>query len=255
MRGYLPIRRKASRRNRPAEYASGRIADVDQVMRHGRARSRGDGLAVPMSMPRYTCAESTLTISTGKARGQLRAPAPSCRCRSVPSAGPHQWPAAADGGHRPRRNRRSRSSMPTNDQVGRPCTHWSARSVVSISRSSAFISGYRQPAIRAHGLVTGHGAERALERLPRAAAALLAQVGEHVRSERGRVGRCEQRRHRSHHELRRAAARSARCRGPRTARACASASSASATDTLTATGTSSGCAAMRRACIAAFSRS
>ena len=40
----------------------------------------------------------------------------------------------------PRRNRRSRSGMRNARQVGRPWLHWSARGVLSMSRSSAFIS-------------------------------------------------------------------------------------------------------------------
>src|SRR5262245_51926805 len=37
------------------------------------ARTAGDGLALPMSSPRYTCAESTLTISTGAERASASA--------------------------------------------------------------------------------------------------------------------------------------------------------------------------------------
>jgi hypothetical protein len=36
-------------------------------------RSDGEAFAVPTSMPRYTCAESTLTISTGNSRASASA--------------------------------------------------------------------------------------------------------------------------------------------------------------------------------------
>src|SRR5690606_9497725 len=42
---------------------------------------------------------------------------------------------------RPRRNHRSISARPNRVQVGRPWLHWSDRSVASMSRSRAFISG------------------------------------------------------------------------------------------------------------------
>jgi hypothetical protein len=45
------IARRASRTKRAAEYALGRIDDVDQVMAHARALG-ADGFAVPTSMPR-----------------------------------------------------------------------------------------------------------------------------------------------------------------------------------------------------------
>src|SRR5688572_20554496 len=38
-----------------------------------RARISADGLALPMSSPRYTCAESTLTISSGNSRASASA--------------------------------------------------------------------------------------------------------------------------------------------------------------------------------------
>src|SRR5215475_223620 len=54
----------ASSRKRPAEYGS--VGSTRSIRRCGtRARSSGVGFAVPMSIPRYTCPESTLTISTG----------------------------------------------------------------------------------------------------------------------------------------------------------------------------------------------
>ena len=42
-----------------------------------------DGLALPMSRPRYTCAESTLTISIGILARQRQRDVASCRCRSA----------------------------------------------------------------------------------------------------------------------------------------------------------------------------
>src|SRR5690242_13811386 len=70
------------------------------------ARSAADAFAVPMSMPRYTCAESTLTISIGCERASARA------SRDLPLAvGPSRAKAAgglpASGGidDRPRRVR------------------------------------------------------------------------------------------------------------------------------------------------------
>ncbi len=94
--------------------------------------------------------------------------------------------------------------MPRKDQVGRPCTHWSLRRVVSISRSSAFISGTLEAAIGAHGLVTGHRAERALEHALAARHAVLAEAGEEIAHQRRWLGGREQRRQRADHELRRA---------------------------------------------------
>ena len=63
-----------------------------------------------------------------EARARDRARARSCPRPSAPSAGRQPaWSRA--GGHRPRRNSRSSSSMPMNDQVGRPWMHWSLRTV------------------------------------------------------------------------------------------------------------------------------
>ena len=52
-------------RELPGGVALAGIADVDQVMGNASRVPRAAGLAVPMSSPRYTCAESTHMISTG----------------------------------------------------------------------------------------------------------------------------------------------------------------------------------------------
>ena len=73
-----------ARTRRPSSSAPGRGCRSDDAARAHALRT--SGLALPMSMPRYTCTESTLTISTGScgcsALDQLPAPARSCRCRS-----------------------------------------------------------------------------------------------------------------------------------------------------------------------------
>ena len=45
-----------------------RLDEVDEVMGHRARCVAASGLALPMSSPRYTCAESTLTISIGNSR-------------------------------------------------------------------------------------------------------------------------------------------------------------------------------------------
>ena len=80
-----------------------------------RARCAASGLALPMSSPRYTCAESTLTISIGNSRAR-RSANRSCPCPSARSA-PR---SVACDVQRPRRNMRSSSCRLTCVQVGRP---------------------------------------------------------------------------------------------------------------------------------------
>ncbi len=144
--------------------------------------------------------------------------------------------------------------MLTNDQVGRPCTHWSLRTVCSISRSSAFISGTVSrrlartawwqamvPSARSKAAVVA-----ALPCSRRSAIMSFSKVAGSMLGSSAGVDRTSS------------------CAGPlrsisrprlANSPACDSASSASATATWTAIGTSSGCAGKRSDCIEAFSRS
>ena len=63
------------------------------------------------------------------------------QCRLTRRRGAHQRQHGFGHDQRPRRNSLSRSAMPSCTQVGRPWLHCPDRSVSSISRNSAFISG------------------------------------------------------------------------------------------------------------------
>ncbi len=142
--------RRSPRARRAAKAPGGirlaRVADVDQVMRHGaafrRRRLRRADVHAPIHVRRVH-AHDLERIAPGQRQRERRLAgarrshqADRVRGTSVARAG-----HVAARRHRPRRNRRSSSSMRTKDHVGRPCTHWSLRTVRSISRSSAFISG------------------------------------------------------------------------------------------------------------------
>ncbi len=92
-----------------------------------RARVPGEGLAVPMSMPRYTSAESTLMISMGSCSASFTpksdlpepvGPINNTAERRVDTSGLPEYST-----QRPRKNNRSSSPMDKRTQVGRPWLH------------------------------------------------------------------------------------------------------------------------------------
>ena len=145
-------RARTARRNSLA-----RLADVDQVMRHALAQLR-EGLAVPISSPRYTSAESTLTISSGSCREPER---PS-RVLPVP-VGPVEHPAPARG--------RTHGSPTPQEQLielrpatgasrsgGRDCTGWRVGRF-HLAQQGVHL-GQRQPAMRVDRGAAGERAEK-----------------------------------------------------------------------------------------------
>ena len=101
--------------------------------------------------------------------------------------------------HRPRQNSWSSSRRLICRQVGRPWLHWSARSVRSMSRSSAFISSMRQLPVGAHRAVAGHRRQQAVAgALEGAARAELGEFGEDAARQLDDVAVGQRRRHRAH---------------------------------------------------------
>src|SRR5262244_1528502 len=112
-------------------------------------RSAGEGFAVPMSMPRYTWAESTLTISTGK--------------RAASAAASALLPLAVG----PMRRIAAGSAATHEELVEVREAHLEPRrpAVIALPRALGLLHlaqqrvhlGDRQRAVRAHGAVAGHG--------------------------------------------------------------------------------------------------
>ena len=130
------------------------------------ARVARSGFAVPISMPRYTWAESTLTISNGnrsassRAMSDLPAPVGPISKQRAPAAAAHQ---------RPRMNNRSRSPSDSRTHVGRPWLHWSARARALHFAQQRVHFRQGEIALGAHRGMAGHGAEQAIDRLFHAA--------------------------------------------------------------------------------------
>ena len=123
-------------------------------------------------MCRCPCRGRPAPNRRSRSRAGTRAPARSASAVLPVQVGPIRQTASGPAGgtpsdicHRPRRNNRSSSFMPTNDQVGRPCTHWSLRTVCFHLAQQRVHLRTRQVAIGPHGLVARHRAERAIERV------------------------------------------------------------------------------------------
>ena len=112
----------------PRRIARARLDQVDQVMRHRARELRAIGLAVPMSSPRYTCAESTLTISTGNSRARRSAKSALARARG---AGEHRDRPRLCLSGRAGTCDRARAGSPASRSAGRDCTGRRAASVPS----------------------------------------------------------------------------------------------------------------------------
>src|SRR6185312_16989377 len=163
-----------------------------------RARTPASGLAVPMSMPRYTCAESTLTISPPSV------PASAIATALLPAAvGPisSTTGVTAAGGsaaaHEEAVEIAERQPVPRRPAV---VALAGALSRLHLAQQRVHLR-QRQRAMRAHRGVAGHRREEIVAVLrEHGARAELTDVVQHGARERDRVGIGQQRRNRAHGE-------------------------------------------------------
>jgi hypothetical protein len=157
------------------EFARRVASSPDRGYRSGdaeRARVAHRALAVPMSMPRYTSAESTLTISNGSSSPGASQD-PTCPPRSGPSTG-RATP-------RLRSLINARAGTADRDRERQP--HPGRAAVIALVGALGTLHFAQQGvhfreaqiALRAHGRMAGHGGEQVIDRLLDAARVPLLQ--------------------------------------------------------------------------------